>query len=144
MTRVHLSRLPGERALVVEDGRSREVALADLPAYVAAREADDPRWVWDDTARWCPPLLAAGVRVARCHDLRLARRLLTRAPAVDHAMLGGDEADLWDRLGPATVSEPVLFSGHDSVDHLRAEGLPAINVAGGTSGWAQRGWPLEG
>jgi thioredoxin len=30
------------------------------------------------------------------------------------------------------------------VDHLRAEGLPAINVAGGTSGWAQRGWPLEG
>nr|WP_231263398.1 rhodanese-like domain-containing protein [Nocardioides alpinus] len=30
------------------------------------------------------------------------------------------------------------------VDHLRAEGLPAINVAGGTGGWAQRGWPLEG
>ena len=29
------------------------------------------------------------------------------------------------------------------VDHLRAEGLPAINVAGGTGGWAQRGWPLE-
>ena len=29
------------------------------------------------------------------------------------------------------------------VDHLRAQGLAAINVAGGTSGWAQRGWPLE-
>ena len=29
------------------------------------------------------------------------------------------------------------------VDHLRARGLTAINVAGGTSGWAQRGWPLE-
>ncbi len=29
------------------------------------------------------------------------------------------------------------------VDHLRREGLPAINVAGGTGGWAQRGWPLE-
>ena len=29
------------------------------------------------------------------------------------------------------------------VDHLRAQGLSAVNVAGGTSGWAQRGWPLE-
>ncbi|MBD3946618.1 thioredoxin [Nocardioides ganghwensis] len=29
------------------------------------------------------------------------------------------------------------------VDHLRAQGLHAINVAGGTGGWAQRGWPLE-
>jgi pyruvate-ferredoxin/flavodoxin oxidoreductase len=29
------------------------------------------------------------------------------------------------------------------VDHLRAQGLAAVNVAGGTNGWAQRGWPLE-
>jgi thioredoxin len=29
------------------------------------------------------------------------------------------------------------------VDHLRARGLQAVNVAGGTSGWAQRGWPLD-
>jgi thioredoxin len=29
------------------------------------------------------------------------------------------------------------------VDHLRAQGLNALNVAGGTHGWAQRGWPLE-
>ena len=29
------------------------------------------------------------------------------------------------------------------VDHLRAQGLNAFNVAGGTGGWAQRGWPLE-
>ena len=29
------------------------------------------------------------------------------------------------------------------VDHLRAQGLTAVNVAGGTHGWAQRGWPLE-
>ena len=29
------------------------------------------------------------------------------------------------------------------VDHLRAQGLNAYNVAGGTGGWAQRGWPLE-
>nr|WP_299925057.1 rhodanese-like domain-containing protein [uncultured Nocardioides sp.] len=29
------------------------------------------------------------------------------------------------------------------VDHLRQQGIAAINVAGGTGGWAQRGWPLE-
>ncbi len=29
------------------------------------------------------------------------------------------------------------------VDHLRAQGLKAFNVSDGTSGWAQRGWPLE-
>src|SRR6478735_8957032 len=29
------------------------------------------------------------------------------------------------------------------VDHLRTRGIAAINVAGGTGGWAQRGWPLE-
>ena len=29
------------------------------------------------------------------------------------------------------------------VDHLRSRGVQAINVAGGTSGWAQRGWPLD-
>jgi DNA polymerase-1 len=121
MTRVHLSRLPGDRVMVTEGRTVHEVALVDLPAYVAEREVDGPRWVWDDTARWCPPLLAAGVRVARCHDLRLSRRLLTRAPAVDSALLAGEDADLWDRLGPATVSEPVLFGGHDAADHLRAD-----------------------
>ncbi|MGZ4448054.1 MAG: hypothetical protein ACXVEC_15010, partial [Nocardioides sp.] len=79
MTRVALSRLPGDRVLVVDAAEAdteRVLALSDLPAYVAEREAGAPRWVWDDTARWAPPLLAAGVRVERCHDLRLGRRLL--------------------------------------------------------------------
>nr|WP_300044597.1 bifunctional 3'-5' exonuclease/DNA polymerase [uncultured Nocardioides sp.] len=129
MTRVRLSRLPGERVLVSEDATTREVALVDLPDYVGEREPDDPRWVWDDTARWCPPLLAAGVRVARCHDLRLSRRLLARAPAVDQSLLGGDDAELWDRLRPATVTEPVLFSGHDALDHLRADVEDARQLA---------------
>ncbi|MCY4728593.1 bifunctional 3'-5' exonuclease/DNA polymerase [Nocardioides sp. STR2] len=123
MTRVRLSRLPGERVRVSEEGATHEVAVADLPSYVSEREPETPRWVWDDTARWYPPLLAAGVRVARCHDLRLCRRLLARAPAVDPSLLAGDEAGLWDRLRPAAaaVTEPVLFSGDDALDHLRAD-----------------------
>jgi DNA polymerase I len=123
--RVSLSRLPEERVLVVEPGGRQELALADLAAYVRGREdeGDDaaPRWVWDDTARWYPPLLSAGVRVARCHDLRLGHQLLRRAPAVDRRLLEGEESTHWDRLGPSVVSHPTLFSVDDTAEHLRAD-----------------------
>ena len=121
MTRVSLSRLPGDRVLVVDDDARREIEVADLPAYVGAREADAPRWVWDDTARWYPPLLAAGVRVERCHDLRLGHHLLRRAPAVDGQLLEGQQSEYWDRLGPSTASDPVLFSVDDTTEYLRAD-----------------------
>lgn len=121
MTRVSLSRLPGERVRVSDAGVDHEVALADLPAYVAEREAGAPRWVWDDTARWYPPLLDVGVRVARCHDLRLGRRILRRAPAVDQGLLEGPESEHWDRLGPSTPSHPTLFSVDDTAEHLRTD-----------------------
>lgn len=56
--------------------------VTDLPAAVAERErrgAGDgkaPRWLWTSTAQVYPPLLRAGVRVARCHDLELTESLL--------------------------------------------------------------------
>jgi DNA polymerase family A len=121
MTRVSLSRLPGDRVLVVDGDVERAVAVADLPAYVQEREAGAPRWVWDDTARWYPPLLAAGVRVERCHDLRLCHHLLRRAPAVDGQLLVGEQSQHWDRLGPSTPSDPALFSVDDTTEHLRAD-----------------------
>jgi DNA polymerase-1 len=121
MTRVSLSRLPGDRVLVGDGGLEREVPVADLPSYVRAREVDAPRWVWDDTARWYPPLLAAGVRVERCHDLRLGHHLLRQAPAVDVRLLAGEQAQQWDRLGPVTPSDPALFSIDDTAEHLRAD-----------------------
>src|SRR6476661_4840235 len=121
MTRVQLTRLPGEWVRVTGDGTSGEVDLADLPAFVAGREPEGPRWGWDDTARWYPPLLAAGVRVARAHDLRLCHHLLRRSPAVDASLLDGPESEYWDRLGPAVPSDPVLFSSVDAADHLRAD-----------------------
>ncbi|QNN54324.1 bifunctional 3'-5' exonuclease/DNA polymerase [Nocardioides mesophilus] len=121
MTRVSLSRLPGDRVLVVDGDATREVAAADLPAYVGAREVDAPRWVWDDTARWYPSLLAAGVRVGRCHDLRLGHHLLRRAPAVEGRLLDGEQSEHWDRLGPSGPSDPALFSIDDTAEHLRAD-----------------------
>jgi DNA polymerase-1 len=129
MARIRLSRLPGDRVLVTEDDAAREIALGDLPRLVREREAAAPRWVWDDTARWYPPLLAAGVRVERCHDLRLCRRLLARAPAVDPGLLRGEETRLWDTLGPVVASDPVLFGAADSADHLRADVEDARQLA---------------
>ncbi|MCC2320913.1 bifunctional 3'-5' exonuclease/DNA polymerase [Cellulomonas xiejunii] len=61
---------------------SRVVAADALAGVVAQVEADEhPRWVWDDTRRWYPALLAAGVRVDRCHDLRLCHAILRHAAA---------------------------------------------------------------
>ena len=77
--------------------------------------------MWDDTARWYPPLLAAGVRVERCHDLRLGHHLLRRAPAVDARLLEGEQSEHWDRLGPSAPSDPALFSIDDTAEHLRAD-----------------------
>lgn len=121
MTRVSLSRLPGERVLVADGGAESVLPMDELPAYVAAREAEALRWVWDDTVRWYPSLLAAGVRVRRCHDLRLGHHLLRRAPAVDAQLLAGDQSAHWDRLGPSVPSDPALFSVDDTAEHLRAD-----------------------
>ena len=121
MTRASLSRLPGDRVLVVDGDTRRELPMADLASYVGEREVDAPRWVWDDTVRWYPALLAAGVRVQRCHDLRLGHHLLRRAPAVDAQLLAGDQSSHWDRLGPSVPSDPALFSIDDTAEHLRAD-----------------------
>ncbi|MET0820784.1 MAG: bifunctional 3'-5' exonuclease/DNA polymerase, partial [Aeromicrobium sp.] len=120
-TRLSLSRLPAERVLVVAGGTRDEISLDDLPAFVAEREAERPRWVWDDTARWYPALLAAGVRVERCHDLRLCHRVLRRAPAVDQSHLDGEQSGLWDVMAPAAPSAPALFASDDPAEHLRAD-----------------------
>jgi hypothetical protein len=53
---------------------------ADLAAAVGRREAAGrPRWVWAATGELYPRLLAAGVRVDRCHDLALTEGILLAA-----------------------------------------------------------------
>ena len=60
------------------DGSAGPVILAaDLAATVGEYEQrGDVRWVWADTAELYPVLLAAGIRVERCHDITLTERLL--------------------------------------------------------------------
>ncbi|MGA8846035.1 MAG: bifunctional 3'-5' exonuclease/DNA polymerase, partial [Nocardioides sp.] len=123
VSRIVLSRLPGERVRVVDGETVHELPLGDLPPLVEkleGRPGGRPRWVWDDTARWYPALLAAGVRVERAHDLRLCHHLLRRAPEVDPSLLEGEESAHWDRLGPSTPRPPTLFS-LDDAEHLRAD-----------------------
>src|SRR5699024_8964831 len=76
-----------------------ELAEAQLPEFVRARETESreaesrgsgtresgrtrPRWFFSDTPKWYPPLLAAGVSIDRCHDLRLAHAILARSELV--------------------------------------------------------------
>ncbi|WP_322632806.1 bifunctional 3'-5' exonuclease/DNA polymerase [Glycomyces albidus] len=54
----------------------------DLAAAVRKAEAEEPpRWVVADAARDYPPLMAAGARLDRVRDLRLAERILSRVEA---------------------------------------------------------------
>lgn len=73
------------------------LARGDFPDFVLAREDAEPRWVWDDTSRWSPALLAAGIRVRRCHDLRLCHAILRGSVLTTTSELGRRAPGPWDR-----------------------------------------------
>ncbi|NYE20483.1 bifunctional 3'-5' exonuclease/DNA polymerase [Microbacterium immunditiarum] len=92
--------------------RRTTVPRTELAAWVAVRETvHRPRWVWSDAPSWYGPLLDAGVRVARCHDLRLCHAILRDSVFV------ADDAGLrrvveWDAtpLAEAVDDDSALFS----------------------------------
>ncbi|MEO7006113.1 MAG: bifunctional 3'-5' exonuclease/DNA polymerase [Terrimesophilobacter sp.] len=92
---------------VTDDGvpgaQSTVVPQAGLAAAVAGMEAQHPRWVWDDTTTWYPKLLAAGVRVERCVDLRLSHAILRHSELTASSDLARAAANAWD-APPAEVS----------------------------------------
>ncbi len=94
---------PGERCEVAAD------ALAD---WVRERErVAAPRWVWHDTPAWYTALLAEGVRVARCHDLRLSHAILRDAASVPGAAALRAAVE-WDRAAVVVEERdeaPALF-----------------------------------
>jgi DNA polymerase-1 len=81
-------------------GEPRVVEASRLAQEVAAAEASDVRWTWDDTNNWYPALLADGVRVDRAHDLRLAHAVLRSSALAAHTALAEAGPTPWDRLAP--------------------------------------------
>ncbi len=99
------------------------VASSDLPALVAAREMARPRWVWEDTARWYPPLLAAGVRVERCHDLRLCHAIVRCSASCAGSVVALAPPGPWDEARPGEPAPVALTLFDDpTAAPLRAVG----------------------
>ena len=100
----------GAHLTVVDaDGATRRqsVPSTELPARVRELEREGrPRWVWADTATTYGRLLRSGVRVERCYDLRLCRKILRRAvdaPPPSDVWDGADESE------DALDAPPTLF-----------------------------------
>jgi len=121
-----------------------------LPAFVAVHDAPGVRWVWDDTARWYPAVLAAGGRVGRCVDLRLGRRVLRAALAARGSVLAAAPADGLDapvaearvvRPTQAQLFDDALFTAavpDDEVDPVAEFRAQLAAVAGSSAPGALR------
>jgi len=113
--------------------------VKDLPAFVAAEEKQHPRWVWDDTSRWYPELLADRVRGTDAHVVFTAHSLPARAEPVYKEQLLETSRLVAERAGvgdwsfsfqsESPTGEPWL--GPDILDHLeelRARGVEKVFV----------------
>ncbi|MCD2442071.1 bifunctional 3'-5' exonuclease/DNA polymerase [Agromyces sp. SYSU K20354] len=79
------------------------VGSDELPAAVRELDAaSHPRWVWAETHLLYPALLEAGVRVDRCHDLRLCAAILDRSTLTEQVRSSGRHGrPPWLPPGPA-------------------------------------------
>jgi DNA polymerase-1 len=117
-----VARRSDESILVVEaaangvETRRTELAVDGFASFVIDHPEID-RWVWNDTARWYPVLLDAGIRVPRCHDLRLAHAILSASDLVrDHRPLRAAAA--WDAPGDVATPDQALFAFDDGKPRL--------------------------
>ncbi|PFG34199.1 bifunctional 3'-5' exonuclease/DNA polymerase [Sanguibacter antarcticus] len=107
----------GVDAGAVQVRTSAVVPAADLAALVHEREsaAEPPRWVWSDTAALYPPLLAEGVSVARCWDLRLCHTILRTSALTADSTLATAPPSGWDEARVASPVQDGLFDLAPSV-----------------------------
>jgi DNA polymerase-1 len=98
--------------------------IAGLLSEIRRGEQEHTRWVWDDTFRWYPPLLNAGVRVDRCVDLRLVHAILRRSTFTVGSMLHGAAPGPWDTGQSTGIAPDALFVvEHESISGADAEFL---------------------
>lgn len=117
-----VDRRPDGVALIDDDGVEMLVAGTEFADAVRERESEHPRWVWTDTAQWYPLLLAAGVRVERCHDVRLVDAILA---GID----GRSPRGSWGR-GPVATRTDTLFDLDGATDAAPSIAAPRA--------WAQQ------
>lgn len=86
-------------------GAPRTIPESGLAEAAAELEAGHPRWVWDDTSRWYPVLLGAGVRIERCVDLRLSHAILRNSALTASSRLATAESNSWDRAAQETIEQ---------------------------------------
>ncbi|TFC31408.1 bifunctional 3'-5' exonuclease/DNA polymerase [Cryobacterium sp. TMT1-3] len=79
---------------------------AAFSSFVSSVEPSSaaPRWVWEDTAHVYPALLAGGIRVQRCHDLRLCHVILKNSALTATTDLALAAPGRWD-LASSTVND---------------------------------------
>ena len=93
-----------------EFGRE-EVDGGALTSWISDAEVRwAPRWVWHDTPQWYAALLADGIRVARCHDLRLCHAILRDSALVSETSPVRRSQE-WDAAPHVDTEEaaPALF-----------------------------------
>ncbi|GAA3865290.1 bifunctional 3'-5' exonuclease/DNA polymerase [Leifsonia kafniensis] len=84
-----------------------------------SEEPTAPRWVWDDTARWYPRLLRAGIRVQRAHDLRLCHTILRNSELTASSSLARAAPTKWD--GASTIPGDAALAPATLFDFFAAE-----------------------
>ena len=80
---------------------TREVARVALAQAMREIEPRHPRWVWSDTAVWYPSVLAEGLTVERCVDLRLSHAILRASALTRSSELAMRPPSAWDEVRPA-------------------------------------------
>jgi len=109
---------PGTWTLVLLDARGaeqdrREVAAVALNAAVADLEHEArPRWIVRHLRDVYPPLLHAGIRIRRAHDLLLCHAILRDTATLADPIPASPR---WARADPlaTTIQTPALFDLHE-------------------------------
>ncbi|TFD57720.1 bifunctional 3'-5' exonuclease/DNA polymerase [Cryobacterium suzukii] len=119
---------------------TRCLTLTEFRLFVSSlesttREPATPRWVWEDTARIYSVLLTAGIRVQRCHDLRLCHVILKNSALTTRSELALASPGPWD-VASATTSDQAEpratlfdFEAEDDRDPVSSAGAAESRTA---------------
>ena len=112
-----------------ESGESETLGRAEFARRVRVLDAENVRWVWDDTTTWYPGLLEAGVRIGRCVDLRLSHAILRNSALTAGSELARSPAGPWDRpRREHREPDGALFALHDE-DEGEVDADPVVEWA---------------